>query len=139
MISGAKTKYALDASALLAVMLSEPGHEKVRAVIDSAYIHSVNLAEVLGKLIREGVPRAEAEQMIGELNLEIASELSIGQAALCGELLAGTRQQGLSLGDCVCLAAAAWVGCTAVTADRQWRDVDGLRIGHSEMRVLVIR
>jgi PIN domain nuclease of toxin-antitoxin system len=99
----------------------------------------VNVAEVVGKLVREGVPRAEAEQMIGELSLDIEQELSMGQAALCGELLAKTRRQGLSLGDCVCLVVAAWVGATTVTSDRQWKDLDGIRIDNREIRVQVIR
>jgi ribonuclease VapC len=134
-----KTEYALDASALLAVMLNEPGHEKVRAVIDRACIHSVSIAEVVGKLVREGVPREEAGQMIEELSLGIEEEFSIGHAALCGELLAKTRRQGLSLGDCVCLTVAACAGGTAVTADRRWKELDGQRIGSGEIQVQVIR
>lgn len=138
MSSGLKP-YALDASALLAVMLNEPGHEKVRAVIDRAFIHSVNVAEVVGKLVREGVPRGEAEQMIEELSLEIDQELPIGQAASCGELLAKTRRHGLSLGDCVCLTVSACAGCTAITADQQWQKLEGQRIGAGKIHVQVIR
>lgn len=118
-------------------MLNEPGHEKVRAVIDLAYIHSVNVAEVIGKLVREGVPREEAEQMIEELSLDIDEEFGVRQAAVCGELLA--RRQGLSLGDCVCLTVAACVGGTTVTADRQWKELQGQRLGNGEIRVQVIR
>jgi ribonuclease VapC len=119
-----KGEFILDASALLAVMLNEPGHEKVREVIDRAHIHAVNAAEVLGKLAREGVPRAEARESLDDLNLDIDEEFSLDQAALVGELLGRTRKQGLSLGDCVCLACAIWGGATAVTADRRWQDVD---------------
>ena len=139
MISTSKAGYALDASALLALLFNEPGQEKVSAVINRAYIHSVNVAEVVGKLVRQGVPRAEAEQMIEELNLDIDEELPTHQAALCGELVAQTRQQGLSLGDCVCLTIAASVGGIAVTADRRWRELDGQRIENNEIRVQVIR
>ena len=139
MISVSKTEYALDASALLAVMLNEPGHENVRAVIDRAYIHAGNVAEVIGKLVREGVPRQEAEQMIQELGLAITEELRISHAGQCGELLAMTRRQGLSLGDCVCLTVAASVGATAVTADREWQQLHGQRLEDGEIRVHVIR
>jgi ribonuclease VapC len=138
-ISASKAGYALDASALLALMLNEPGQEKVSAVINRAYIHSVNIAEVVGKLVREGVPRAEAEQMIEELNLDIDEELPARQAALCGELVAQTRQQGLSLGDCICLTVAASNGSIAVTADRRWQELSGQRIENKEIRVQVIR
>lgn len=139
MISRSKTDYTLDASALLALMLDESGSEQVRAILDRAYIHSVNIAEVVGKLIRKGVPRAEAERTIKELKLDIDEELPARQAALSGELVAQTRPQGLSLGDCVCLTVAASRGSTAVTADRRWQELHGQRIGSHEIRVQVIR
>jgi ribonuclease VapC len=131
--------YALDASALLAVILREPGREDVHTVMSRAYIHAVNVAEVVGKLVREGVPRAEAELTIGELKLDIDWELSTRQAILCGELVAHTKPQGLSLGDCVCLTVAASHGSIAVTADRRWQELHGRRIDNNEIRVQVIR
>jgi PIN domain nuclease of toxin-antitoxin system len=139
LISRSKTDYTLDASALLALMLDESGGEQVRAILDRAYIHSVNVAEVVGKLVREGVPRAEAELTIEELKLDIDEELPARQAALSGELVAHTRQQGLSLGDCVCLTVAASHGSIVVTADRKWQELNGQRIGSHEIRVQVIR
>ena len=139
MISASHAGYALDASALLALVFNEPGQEKVNAVIDHAYVHSVNIAEVIGKLMKEGVSRAEAEQTIEELELDIDEELSAHQAALCGALMARTRQQGLSLGDCICLTVAASHGSIAVTADRRWRELSGQRIENSKIRVQVIR
>ena len=139
MISRSETDYTLDASALLALMLDESGSEQVRAILDRANIHSVNIAEVVGKLIRKGVPRAEAELTIKELKLDIDEELPTHHAALCGELVAKTRQQGLSLGDCVCLTVAASNGSIAVTADRRWQALNGQRIENNKIRVLVIR
>ena len=139
MIARIKADYILDASALLAFMLDEPGHEQVHAILDRACIHSVNIAEVVSKLIRKGVPGLRAEQMIEELDLDVDQNLPVHQAALCGELVAHTRQQGLSLGDCICLAVAASKGSIAVTADRKWQELDGQRIGSHEIRVLVIR
>lgn len=139
MTSRFKTDYILDASALLAFMLNEPGHEQVHAILDRAFIHSVNAAEVIGKLIRKGVPPQRAPQMIEELDIDIDEELPAHQAALCGELVAKTRQQGLSLGDCVCLTVAASHGSIAVTADRRWQELGGQRIENNEIRVQVIR
>jgi PIN domain nuclease of toxin-antitoxin system len=138
-ISASKAGYALDASALLALLFNEPGQERVSAVINRAYIHSVNVAEVVGKLVREGVSRAEAEQTIEDLDLEIDEELPEHQAALSGALVARTRQQGFSLGDCICLTVAALRGSTAVTADRRWQELDGQRIEHHMIRVQAIR
>ena len=139
MSSRFKTDYTLDASALLAFMLDEPGHEQVHAILDRAFIHAVNIAEVVSKLIRKGVPGLRAEQMIEELDLDIDQNLPAHQAALCGELVAQTRQQGLSLGDCVCLTVAASNGSIAVTADRRWQELHGQRIENNEIRVQVIR
>jgi PIN domain nuclease of toxin-antitoxin system len=120
-------------------MLQEPGHEKVREVIDRASVHAVNVAEVIGKLVREGVPRKEAEDAITELDLEIVCEFNTSQAVACGELLAKTRPQGLSLGDCICLTAALWAGGTAVTTDRKWEEVHGQRLDGREIRVQLVR
>ena len=77
--------------------------------------------------------------MIRELGLDIHEELSASHAALCGELLARTRGQGLSLGDCVCLAMAACAGSVAVTADRQWMNLHGQRLQGRDIRVEAIR
>ena len=140
MSSVLKIEYSLDASALLAVMLNEPGHEIVREVIDRACIHAVNVAEVVGKLMREGIPRAETEQMIDELNLTVDQELSTDQAMFVGELLSKTRKQGLSLGDCLCLAIATWHRRIAVTADQQWQALHGHHTtARGQIRVQVIR
>jgi PIN domain nuclease of toxin-antitoxin system len=120
-------------------MLDEPGQENVRAVINRACIHSVNVAEVVGKLVREGVPLAVAERAIEALNLEIDEELPARKAVLCGALVAQTRRQGLSLGDCICLTVAAANGSIAVTADRRWQELSGQQIENNEIRVQVIR
>ena len=77
--------------------------------------------------------------MIQELGLAITEELSISHAGLCGELLARTRRQGLSLGDCACLTVAACLGATAVTADREWQQLNGQPLGDGVIRVHVIR
>ncbi|MFB3828840.1 MAG: PIN domain-containing protein [Bryobacteraceae bacterium] len=139
MSSPSKTAYALDASALLALLLNERGHEKVNAVLDNALVHSVNVAEVIGKLVREGVPPAKAVEMVDALGLDVVEELPGPQAGLCGVLLAETRSHGLGLGDCVCLTVAACTGAAALTADRQWQRLNGRAVGGSRLRVEVIR
>lgn len=45
----------LDASALLALLNQEPGHEEVVRPIPDAAISAVNLSEVAAKLARGGV------------------------------------------------------------------------------------
>ena len=119
----ARPEYILDASALLAVLLGEPGQEIVRERIDQAYIHSVNLAEVAMKLASVGVPQEEIEVSIATLNLPVDETLPMEQA-ISSAWIAKSRT-GLSLGDRICLTIAKWRGSTALTADRRWLDVMG--------------
>ena len=104
-----KRGFILDASALLAVMLNEPGHERVRARLHDAYVHTVNVAEVVHKLASEGLSPTEVQHMIGDLGLDTYHDLSIKHATAVGALLARTRKQGLSLGDCVCLVIGMYL------------------------------
>lgn len=131
--------YQLDASAALAVMLDEPGSERVCAVIDRASIHAVNVAEVVSKLIRAGATPEEAHGSVEDLQLNIDGEFDFQQAADCGALIAGTRKQGLSLGDCVCLTCAAASGKVALTAERRWKELEGRKLAGASVRVELIR
>ena len=139
MTSAEPTEFLLDASALLALLLAEPGHEHVRAAIAHSSIHAVNVAEVIGKLVREGVPRDEATAAVQELRLNIIEEFTLAQAGDCRVLIADTRKQGLSVGDCVCLTISAWRGAIALTAERLWKGLHGKRIGPNPLRVRLIR
>ena len=112
------SQHLLDASALLALLLAEPGAEKMAPLLDSASILSFTFAEVVTKLLQKGVP--DPEGLVASLGLHIDPEFSVQQAASCGRLHAATRAQGLSMGDCVCLSIAEWGGMVAVTADRGW-------------------
>jgi PIN domain nuclease of toxin-antitoxin system len=58
-------------------------------------------------------------------DLQIPLEAGPGdhdQAMEVGELAAGGRAFGLSMGDSVCLAVAGWSGRIAVTAERRWME-----------------
>lgn len=131
--------YQLDASAVLAVMLDEPGNERVCAVIDRASIHAVNVAEVVAKLIRAGATPEKARGLVEELQLHVGEELGFRQAADCGALIAATRKLGLSLGDCVCLTCAAASGKVAMTAERRWKELEGRKLAGAPVRVELIR
>jgi ribonuclease VapC len=50
----------LDASALLALINSEPGWEMVGAALSEAVISAVNLAEFVTKMVDIGIPEADA-------------------------------------------------------------------------------
>ena len=54
----------LDASALLAYLFRESGHQVVVEYIESACISTVNLSEVAGRLIRDGIDPSPFIQQI---------------------------------------------------------------------------
>jgi PIN domain nuclease of toxin-antitoxin system len=126
-------EHLLDASALLALLLAEPGTEKVSPMLNSASIVSFTFAEVVTKLLQKGVP--DPEDLVASLQLDINPEFTAKQAAACGRLHAATRAHGLSMGDCVCLSMAESTGAIAVTADRDWIDAS---VGRN-VQVLCIR
>jgi ribonuclease VapC len=117
--------YVLDASALLCVLMNERGAERVQARMAKPLIGAVNVAEVVGKLVEQGVPIEDIELSFADLDL-IVVPFDRAQAIRAGQLRPLTRAAGLSLGDRACLALAAERGVTALTADRAWV---GLEIG----------
>ena len=113
----------LDASALLALLFRETGHEQVAAVLDGACLSAVNLAEVLGRFARDGHDPDLLLRRLEALPLEIVP-FEAGQAARTARMLPTTQAAGLSLGDRACLALAAERGVAVLTADRAWLQVD---------------
>ncbi len=109
----------LDASALLAAMLEEPGQEKVERALPNAIIGSVNLVEVASRLIDGGLSPEEAEEDLAALELTVI-DFDQAQAIEAARLRALTRHAGLSLGDRACLALALVRGVPVLTADRAW-------------------
>ncbi len=110
----------LDASAVLALLQSEPGAAVVQAAVTTgAAISAVNLAEVVGKLADAGVPSAGIRAALAGLGLEIVP-LDAALAERVGLLRPATRTAGLSLGDRACLALAEHRGLPALTTERAW-------------------
>jgi len=112
-------EYVLDASALLAVMLGEPGADAVNAVLDRAKIGAVNLSEVVAKLQERGVPDDAIDLSLADLDLPVVP-FDKDQAMRAGKLRLATRSAGLSLGDRACLAVADSLGAVAITTDQAW-------------------
>ena len=118
----------LDSSALLALLFFEPGCERVAELVPRSCMSTVNLAEVLGRLARDGRALDAALGQIERMRIvwvDFDRELAIGAAAL----LVPTASLGLSLGDRACLALARLRNLPAVTADRAWAQLDlGIRV-----------
>lgn len=112
----------LDSSALLAILLSEQGSDAALPYCRGSLISAVNLAEVHIKTRPAGIDAAETERSIQRLEITAVpfdATLAIATAAIH----ARTRGEGLSLGDCACLALGETTGWTIVTADTKWAQI----------------
>jgi len=111
----------LDASAVLAWILREPGAERITALMlqGNCLISSVNAAEVVAKLADKGRPEAALRQVIGYIGARLVP-FDAEQATESGLLRPRTRHLGLSLGDRACLALALTHQVGIITADRPW-------------------
>jgi len=110
---------ALDASALLAFLFRERGHERVAAAIGDCCLSAVNLSEVVGRFVRDGHEAGRVLERLTAAPIEMVS-FGVRDAALAASLVPATQPLGLSLGDRACLALAAARGIPALTADRTW-------------------
>jgi ribonuclease VapC len=110
-------KAVLDASAVLALIQDERGADALHPLLPRAVICSVNAAEVLAKLVRDGMPRAEASVALEALHLE---EVVFDAADAVRSAAYVTK--GVSLGDRCFLAATARYG-EGFTSDRQLSEV----------------
>ncbi|WP_165190055.1 type II toxin-antitoxin system VapC family toxin [Caulobacter soli] len=112
----------LDASALLARLLREPGMDRVDEALRDAVMCTVNLAEVVGYFAREDVEPEAIRETLADLPIVyVAPDEAL--AIQAGLMLPITRKAGLSLGDRFCLALARATNATALTADRAWKDL----------------
>ena len=123
----------LDASALIAMLRSEPGGDMVADSLGEARMSVVNHAEVVSHYARAGGDAAAIAAMLRPLPIALVE--ADGDLAMdAGLLAAPTEPAGLSLGDRFCLALAKREGLPAWTADRAWaRIADAVGV---EVRVI---
>ena len=109
----------LDASAVLAFLQGEPGGDLVYRAMPSSCMSAVNAAEIVSKLVENGLSDRAACDAVSMLPVEIVpfDETSAYQAGL---LHRATRGRNVSLGDRACLALAQRLGLPALTTDRSW-------------------
>lgn len=122
-------RYILDASAILAFMSNEPGTDRVREVLLAgvADVSAVNISEVAAKLVSRGMPVADAELQCRSMGMDIL-ETNEEIAFLAAAMMPRTQPLSLSLGDRICLATAIHLEATAMTAEKAWRKIPGVKV-----------
>ncbi|MDQ4135694.1 MAG: type II toxin-antitoxin system VapC family toxin [Pseudomonadota bacterium] len=116
------TVAVLDTSALVALMLKEPGAEVVAAHLDGAIISTVNLAEVGAKMVERGATLDLVETEVRAADIAVIP-FEEAHALETARLRPATRNYGLSLGDRACLALAGLTQGFVLTSDREWTEV----------------
>jgi ribonuclease VapC len=114
--------FVLDASALLALLFEERGHDRVALAADGAAVSTVNLAEVLTRFARAGHPIAAVLEGLAAYAIEWVP-FDETHAAEEAALWPQTHRVGLSLADRACLALAMDRGLPVLTADRVWAEL----------------
>ena len=113
----------LDASAVLVLLLDEPGAEAVAPVLAEAVVSTLNLAEVLSQLTDRGADVVGLSSHLASAGVlvEPMTEADAAEVALLRRL---DTDRLLSMGDRSCLALARRLSVPVLTADRAWSDVD---------------
>ena len=124
----------LDASAVLALLLSEAGAAKVAGVLAGSKMSAVNYAEVFTHYAKLGSSQADIEDVVDALPIKIVP-LDVELARMAGMLRPLTIESGLSLGDRCCLALARRSGLPAWTADKAWQTI----ASSAKVKVVLIR
>ena len=113
----------LDASALMAYLLKEPGHDKIlEAILSGARMSTVNFSEVATRYVLRGADEAQVKALRARLPFPL-EPLGDEVATTAALMASATRRAGLSLGDRCCLALAKHLAVPALTADRAWTEV----------------
>lgn len=110
--------FVIDASALLALMLEEPGADVVRDAPRGSEISVINLGEVLTRLVKIGHDPDAAMAKIMALPLRIR-KFREAHALAVARMLPLTSHLGLSFGDRTCLVQADFSGMSVLTADQR--------------------
>lgn len=113
----------IDTSVVLAIVLAEPGCDLAAEIMPKSMISSVNLAEIVTKLIGNGYDPVQVEIKLAQLEL-VVSPFDQTLAITTGLLRRTTRHKGLSLGDRACLALALREKLPVYTTDRAWAELD---------------
>lgn len=112
----------IDASAILAAILGEPGSDAVFDLLDEAIVSTVNVAEVYTYTAINELSTEAIDAFFADTGIAIVS-FDWMQAVTAGQFASITRKAVLSLGDRSCLALAKLRNAEVLTADRPWQQL----------------
>lgn len=111
-------KVVVDAAALLAVLLDEPGADEVIPHLRGSVMSAINVSECCSRGQEQGASIDDILRSLGALEIDVvAFDLLAARAA--AELRSPTRKAGLSLGDRACLALGRSRSLPILTGDRR--------------------
>ncbi|SFP53933.1 PIN domain-containing protein [Sphingomonas rubra] len=108
----------IDAAALLAVLLDEPGAEIVIPQLRRSVMSAVNVSESCSRGLEQGADISNILGAIASFEIDIAS-FDLTAARATAELRAPTRSSGISLGDRACLVLGRSRSLPILTGDRR--------------------
>ena len=112
----------LDASAVMALLLDEPGADLVAGFAGDALISTINLQEVIKTLLQRGNSETVVRAMLDSLGVEPRPH-SVDEAWSAARLADQTKTKGCGIGDRSCMALAIAEGLPAITADKIWAEL----------------
>lgn len=115
----------IDAAALLAVLLDEPGAEIVLPVLRRARMSAVNVSESCSRGVERGSTIDAIMRVVRRFELTVVP-FDVEDARLAAELRPATKRNGVSLGDRACMALAYRTRLEVLTADRRLAELDGV-------------
>jgi len=114
-------KVVLDASALLAMMQSEPGGDRVAALFldpeRTVLVSTLNWSEIFDRLLRAGVPEATVERLLSQIGVQTV-DFDLEHAKIAARFRMALP--AFSLADRACLALAFTRKAEAWTTDKAW-------------------
>lgn len=113
----------LDASAVLAFFLKEPGADVVRPYLPGAIISSVNVAEVINRRMKNGESLERYAHVFGSLQMRVVS-FDFEQAVTSASFKSYARIANVSLADRACLSLGLLRNVPVLTAEHNWTKAD---------------
>ena len=112
-----------DASALIALATKEKGYENIKPYLNKAMMSTVNVSEVLKRLV-EGQDMTKDECLFFlKVSSILIQDFSFEQALVAAEIR-NTKKYGISFADRACISLAQMTGCSVLTCDRAWQELD---------------